>query len=527
MEIRKSFKRHPSNPSNPSNPFKNPSSQKSKVNNKSKMSSRIVKSIESEVNKILPEYLFRFILHNYEEGCKGEDGEPFARPSDEEIKAKIGEYHRGVPFVFEEVKSNEKKRMGRPPKNQKETIVAEDGLEAVIQVSNIDTEPSNVVQSVGEEPAPKAKKVSKEEKEKEAQAKKFQREVELQAKKEAKEKEAQEKKEAKEKEAQEKKEAKEKEAQAKKDAKKAEKVPKEKVVKEKVVKEKVPKEKKEKAPKEKKEKVVKEEGEGEVKKRGRPKKSEVATTASQQEIEEVKAVMKIAIQSANEALEGTGVQMKEPKEKKDKKSKKSVEKAAVQEAEMDKITDNKTGLEYFIDKTMKVERKDKEDEWYVIKDITTKDVVGRSNLIEVELFQVLYSSEQQPSSPVKVEPSSSPRSEVDFGGEEEEEEYEGFEEFVASPTTSATTSPRKAVEENVKKFTHEGVDYYVDKNITMSSEEDEEGVTWHPIKVSSSHKIVGRSSGKSMEFYVDSDDEEEEEEEEEDDDEDDDEEEED
>ena len=60
-------------------------------------------------------------------------------------------------------------------------------------------------------------------------------------------------------------------------------------------------------------------------------------------------------------------------------------------------------------------------------------------------------------------------------------------------------------------FTYEGVDYYVDKKQKMETEDDTE---WYPIKECSSHSIVGRSSGKLMELYEDSDEEEEEEEEE-------------
>jgi hypothetical protein len=232
-------------------------------------------------------------------------------------------------------------------------------------------------------------------------------------------------------------------------------------------------------PKEKKEKVEGEdngEDNGEVKKRGRPKKSEVATTASQQEIQEVKAVMKIAIQKANEALEGTGVQMEDPY-KKEKKSKK-LKQNKVEEVELQEAT---------------------------VEGVAVEEVVVPVQEATVEEVAVDNRGQQTPSSA---------RNDIDFG-EEEEEDYEEFADFAEE-----ATSTEEKKEENVKKFTHEEVDYYVDKNITLSSEEDEEGVTWHPIKLSSTHNIVGRSSGKTMEFYEDSDDDDEEDEDDEEEDED-------
>jgi hypothetical protein len=85
------------------------------------MMSKIVKAIDVEVNKRLEEYLVTFIKYNYENG--GGQHEGFVRPSDEEIASHISAYVKMTPFSLEE-KVVDKKRMGRPKKNEKETIVA-------------------------------------------------------------------------------------------------------------------------------------------------------------------------------------------------------------------------------------------------------------------------------------------------------------------------------------------------------------------------------------------------------------------
>jgi hypothetical protein len=105
---------------------------------------------------------------------------------------------------------------------------------------------------------------------------------------------------------------------------------------------------------------------------------------------------------------------------------------------------------------------------------------------------------------------------IDFG-EEEEEEYEEFEDFAESPK-SAKGDEEEEVAVEVEKFTYEEVDYYVDNNLKMESEDDED---WYAIKDCATHKVVGRASSKTKEMFEESDeeDDEEEEEEEEDDDE--------
>ena len=164
------------------------------------------------MNKSLPEYLFSFIQYNYDD-CTRRD-QSFVPPSEETIRQHIRQYVMDTPFAFEA--KVEKKRMGRPVKNQKETVLAEDyGLQSINKVSKDDTEQSNDDDSVGEGlhlEVPK-KKEKKEKKEKKSAEDK---EKEAQAKKEAKEKDLEEKKAAKEAELQAKKEAKEAELQAKK-----------------------------------------------------------------------------------------------------------------------------------------------------------------------------------------------------------------------------------------------------------------------------------------------------------------------
>ena len=127
----------------------------------SEMSSKIMKMIESEVNKKLNDYLFEFIVYNYENGVRDVQ---FVRPDDEEIHKQIATYTTMRPFVFEEKVVGEKKRMGRPKKNEKITIV--EGEEDM-KVSAENHSESNDVVLAGVEEIPleeKEKKVEKEEK---------------------------------------------------------------------------------------------------------------------------------------------------------------------------------------------------------------------------------------------------------------------------------------------------------------------------------------------------------------------------
>jgi hypothetical protein len=52
-----------------------------------------------------------------------------------------------------------------------------------------------------------------------------------------------------------------------------------------------------------------------------------------------------------------------------------------------KFTDKTSGKDYFIDKQMAIENEEAPQEnWYAVKDATTRAVVGRSNLRQMELF---------------------------------------------------------------------------------------------------------------------------------------------
>ena len=345
------------------------------------MMSKIVKAIDVEVNKRLELYLLAFIKYNYENGPEFPEGSN--RPSDEEIVGHISSYMKLNPFSLEE-KVVEKKRMGRPKKNEKETVVAaavEDERFGNLNgnVSELKLEhPDNVAPVVG-------KKAPKEKKEK--------------AVKVAKEKVP--------------KAAKEQDEEA--EGEKAPKAKKEKVVKEKVEKapkekkEKVVKEKVEKAPKEKKEKVVKEK-KAKGKKRGRPKKSEVKqvdkveTPTSDEDSEEV---LELGVE-LNELCQISQVPIVEEPAKQAGGSQQHLddevafeeydefeeeEAAPVESPKTEtqdhivKFTDKTSGKDYFIDKQMAIENEEAPQEnWYAVKDAATRAVVGRSNLRQMELF---------------------------------------------------------------------------------------------------------------------------------------------
>ena len=316
------------------------------------MMSKIMKAIDVEVNKRLELYLVNFIKYNYENGSGQHEG--FVRPSDEEIEGHITSYMKMTPFSLEE-KVVEKKRMGRPKKNEKEVIVAEEEMFGNLtgNVSDMKLEhPDNIIPPVVDhgvkEAAPKAKK--------------------------------------------------------------------EKVVKEK--KEKVVKEKVEKAPKEKKEKVVKEKVEGE-KKRGRPKKGEEkAKSDTEEDTEEdsEEEVGQLAVQlqelcvvaeqppqqqtptqsakeemfqSAHAQVDDDEVAFEEYEEVEDEDEEVAVSTPKTEPQDhIVKFTDSNSGIDYFIDKQMIVENEDaaEGETWYAVKNASTKAVVGRSNLRQMELF---------------------------------------------------------------------------------------------------------------------------------------------
>jgi hypothetical protein len=367
--------------------------------------SKIVKAIDVEVNKRLTEYLVTFIKYNYENGPQFPEGGQ--RPSDEDIEGHISSYITMNPFSLEE-KVVEKKRMGRPKKHEKETVVAaeEEMFGNLIgNVSELKLEyPNNIPPVVGDDDKEKPGKAPKAKKEKVV-----------------KEKVVKEKKE---------KVVKEKVVKEKKE--KVPKEKKEKVVKAKAVKneeeeeenpyainddgyegegakKKVVKEKKEKVVKEKKEKVVKE-GEGEVKKRGRPKKGEEKAKSDTEDEEEVNQLgiqltelCSVAVvptikadvpsQSSKEAAiqSGQGVDDEVAFEEYEDFEEEVAVSSPKTEAQdhIVKFTDKNTGKDYFIDKQMLVENEDaaEGENWYAVKDASSRAVVGRSNLRQMELFE--------------------------------------------------------------------------------------------------------------------------------------------
>ena len=462
------------------------------------------------MNKALPEYLFSFIQYNYED-CTRRD-QSFVPPSEETIRQHIRQYVMDTPFAFEA--KVEKKRMGRPVKNQKETVVAEDcGLQSISKVSRNDIEQSNEDEIVGdglhlEVPKKKEKKERKsaEEKEAEVQAKKEAKEKEIEEKKAAKEAELQAKKEAKEAELQAKKDAKEAELQAKKDAKQQEKEA-----------------KKQQEKKEKKEKKEKDDN-GEVKKRGRPAKN-AGGSASKEEIQAIKDDMQVAIQEANDAIKDSGLQLVDNTNYTGDKMPKKVKVSATHASSSptEKVSKEKKVPK---EKKEKKEKAPKEKKEKKGKDAQEEKEI-KSTIAEMltEAQGVSETLENLTAMLAKVEIKSPPCSpqaaatnDIDFG-EEQEEEYEEFADFVESPKSAKSDEEEEEVAVETEKFTYEDVDYYVDKNLKLESEDDED---WYAIKVCATHKVVGRASSKTKEMFEDSDEEDDEEEEEEEDDDDDD-----
>jgi hypothetical protein len=390
------------------------------------MMSKIVKAIDVEVNKRLELYLLAFIKYNYENGPEFPEGSD--RPSDEEIEGHISSYMKLNPFSLEE-KVVEKKRMGRPKKNEKETVVnpaVEDEMFGNLNgnVSEMKLEhPDNVAPVVGKKgPKEKKEKAVKVAKEKVPKAAKEEDE-EVEGEKVEKAPKAKKEKVVKEKVVKEKVEKAPKEKKEKVVKEKKEKVVKEKKAKvAKAVKndeeenpwaieddgeEKSPKEKVKKAPKAKKEKVVKEGEEG-GKKRGRPKKNEVKeeekveTPTSDEDSEEV---AELAVE-LNELCQVSQVPIVEEQSKQAGGSQQHLddevafeeydefeEDAPVESPKTEvqdhivKFTDKSSGKDYFIDKQMAIENEEAPQEnWYAVKDATTRAVVGRSNLRQMELF---------------------------------------------------------------------------------------------------------------------------------------------
>jgi len=368
------------------------------------MSSKIMKAVEMEVNKRLEWYLLAFIRHNYEHGAKNVDPN-FVPPGDEEIESHIKEYMRATPFTLED-KVVEKKRMGRPKKNEKETILADDNA---LEVSNMCPDVSEQLDHVGEKEKEKVEKAPKE------KAVKVPKENVEKAPKEKKEKAVKEKVE---------KAPKEKKEKVVKE--KVEKAPKEK--KEKV--EKAPKEKKEKAekaPKEKKEKVKKEKADGE-KKRGRPKKtdeqkgeddssgdeSEVETVEPVETVEQVKEQLAAQLQLVEESIKQAehvvaeeiqqlqrDKQLHEGQQVQDQAKVASIN-AASDDVEFEdylespkstnmenivKFTDKTSGKDLYIDKNTVLENAEDDGQvWYAVKELDTHKEVGRSNLVQFQEY---------------------------------------------------------------------------------------------------------------------------------------------
>ena len=125
---------------------------------------KILKVVEVEVNKRLVEYLTNFIKYNYDEGMK--ENPDFERPSDEIINGNITKYVKEVPFTLEE-KVVEKKRMGRPKKTEKETVIVGEAALPGGNVSEMHLQNPNDMHVVGdqdedvEEEMPKNKKSGK------------------------------------------------------------------------------------------------------------------------------------------------------------------------------------------------------------------------------------------------------------------------------------------------------------------------------------------------------------------------------
>jgi len=377
------------------------------------MMSKIMKAIDVEVNKRLELYLVNFIKYNYENGSGQHEG--FVRPSDEEIEGHITSYMKMTPFSLEE-KVVEKKRMGRPKKNEKEVIVAEEEMFGNLtgNVSDMKLEhPDNIAPVVDDGVKAKKEKVVKEKKEKVVKEK-----VEK-APKVPKEKVVKEKK----------------EKVVKEKVEKAPKEKKEKLVKKKAVKNEeeenpyainddgVVNSPKQKVKKAKKEKVVKEKVEGE-KKRGRPKKSEEKAKSdteeedteedSEEEVGQLavqlqelcvvaeqppqqqtpkQSAKKAVFKSAHDAVEDDEVAFEEYEELEDEDGEEVAVSSPKTEAQdhIVKFTDKNSGIDYFIDKQMVVENEDavEGETWYAVKDASTRAVVGRSNFRQMELFLTL------------------------------------------------------------------------------------------------------------------------------------------
>jgi len=305
-----------------------------------------MKAVEMEVNKRLEVYLGAFIHHNYENGAKQVQPD-FVPPSAEEIQKHIQDYIRLNPFTLEE-KVVEKKRMGRPKKNEIETMLSVDN-ELGLQVTNMridesDDESGDVGKKEKVEKAPKVKKEKAEKVKKE----------------------------------------------------KAEKVKKEKA-------EKPPKEPKVKAEKVKKEKAPKEEGE--AKKRGRPKKSdedkkEESTQESVEEVQEqLKQQLEVLEQSIKDAelavdaeveqvLQAQAQQQQQQQQEQaasgnnDEVTFEDYDGSPKQAEDRVPFTDKTTGKDCYIDKSMKVENEDDDSQvWYAVKEAATGKIIGRSNLL--------------------------------------------------------------------------------------------------------------------------------------------------
>ena len=336
-----------------------------------KMMSKIIKTVEVEVNKRLEDYLVTFIKYNYDNGPgQGEDG--FVRPSDEEIQQHISAYVKMTPFSFEE-KVVDKKRMGRPKKNEKETVVAaeEEIFGKITNVSGLKLEhPNEIAPIVDVKEATTPVKAAKGKKEKVVKEKVVKEKAPKKTKKGAEME------------------------------KLAEGAENEKV-------EKAPKEKKEKVVKEKKEKAAKvpknqEEGAEGEKKRGRPKKGAVPAPApepaqvEEEEEEEVQQLVTVTSPVKSQSVKQSAQQsvilddevgMEEYLDFEDVEDAKSP-KTEPQE-HIVKFSDKQSGIDYFIDKQVSIENEDAEDgeQWYAVKDATNRQVVGRSNLIRMELFE--------------------------------------------------------------------------------------------------------------------------------------------
>ena len=424
-------------------------------------SSKIVKVIEAEVNKRLVEYLTNFINYNYE---KGEQSHPdFVRPSDEVINANITEFVKERPFSLEE-KVVEKKRMGRPKKIEKETVVVAEAPLGANKVSEIHQQNANDLHLIGEQDEDEEEQMPKNKKEK---AMKAAKEVKPPAK------EKKEKAPAKEK-APEDGEVKKRRGRPPKNAVKAEDEKEKKPVPKKAAAKKGKKQQEEDEDQQQQQEEEEDEDSEEqqlqlqglqqlqelqllqkaAEEAAAAKKAEEEAAAAKKEAEAAAAAKKEAEEAAAAKKAAAAAKKAEAAAKKEKEEKAAAKKAKAEAAKKPEVAEVLTNHE--------------EDDFEVAFE-NMKDEEGVS-------------------------------------GEEEVEEY------VKSSSNSPVPVQKPAVTEDIVNFTNKqsGLDYFIDKGQQLESED--EGV-WYAVKNSTTRKLIGRSNLKRVELFDDSDDDEEDEEE--------------